>query len=192
MSKFIGTHWTQMPNHEEIRQKLRLAKLGRPRSGDPSNWKHSQETKKMLGDMQRGKPKPPRSEQYRKNISLGQMGRRASIETRQRISANRRGICTGEAHPNWRGGLTPVLLQIRHCYEYRQWRCDVFTRDEFICVLCGVRGGRLEADHYPKKFSRIVRESEIRTLEQAIDCQELWNINNGRTLCKHCHKQFNA
>lgn len=26
-----------------------------------------------------------------------------------------------------------------------------------------------------------------KTLEDAENCEELWNINNGRTLCKSCH-----
>lgn len=29
--------------------------------------------------------------------------------------------------------------------------------------------------------------NDITTYEQAMDCEELWNINNGVTYCKGCH-----
>jgi 5-methylcytosine-specific restriction endonuclease McrA len=93
-------------------------------------------------------------------------------------------------HPkmgNWKGGITPLTKSIRACFKNRQWISDVFTRDDFTCQVCGVRGGNLEADHYPKMFSVIFKENNVSSLEQALDCEEFWNINNGRTLCKKCH-----
>lgn len=32
----------------------------------------------------------------------------------------------------------------------------------------------------------------IKSYEQALNCEELWNINNGRTLCKKCHKKIHS
>ncbi len=95
----------------------------------------------------------------------------------------------GEKCHFWKGGITPIKRQIRNSFRYRQWRSDIFTRDNFTCVLCGKRGGWIEADHYPKKFSDILKENNIKTVEQALLCEELWNINNGRTLCKDCHNK---
>lgn len=96
---------------------------------------------------------------------------------------------TGEGTGNWRGGITPIREKIRKMFEYRQWRSDVYTRDNFTCVLCGKRGGDLCADHYPKMFAQILDEYKIQTLEQSRECPELWNINNGRTLCVRCHRK---
>lgn len=31
-------------------------------------------------------------------------------------------------------------------------------------------------------------ENNITTVEEAINCDELWNINNGQTLCYSCHR----
>lgn len=51
------------------------------------------------------------------------------------------------------------------------------------------KGGNLNAHHW-KEFAKIIEENNITTLEEAIDCEELWNINNGITLCKECHKEL--
>lgn len=97
---------------------------------------------------------------------------------------------TGEKHYLW-NGMTPIAEQIRKCFEYRQWRSDVYTRDDFTCQYCGQRGGKLHADHI-KQLAFIISENEIKTLEQAIECAELWNLNNGRTLCAPCHRKIPA
>lgn len=100
-----------------------------------------------------------------------------------------REVRKGEKSHWWKGGITSLVQQIRHCFKYRQWISDIFTRDDFTCQVCGIRGGYLEADHYPKMFSTIFKENNIKTFEEAINCEELWNINNGRTLCKECHQK---
>lgn len=96
-------------------------------------------------------------------------------------------VLSGENSSQWKGGITPLTMQIRQCFKYRQWRSDIFTRDFFTCVLCGKSGGWVEADHHPKMFSTIFQENSIKSLEDALNCEEFWNINNGRTLCKPCH-----
>ena len=84
-------------------------------------------------------------------------------------------------------GKTILQEQIRKCFEYRQWRSDVFTRDNFTCQHCLKKGGKLNADHI-KEFAIILKEYNIKTLGESLNCQELWNINNGRTLCLECHR----
>ncbi len=98
------------------------------------------------------------------------------------------GTARGEKRWNWKGGITPLTQQIRASFKSRQWKSDVFTKDNFVCVLCGAKG-ELNADHYPKSFAQIFHENEITSLEQALNCEEFWNINNGRTLCVECHRK---
>ena len=95
----------------------------------------------------------------------------------------------GENHPNWKGGLTLVDKQIRHSFEYRQWRDDIFTRDDFTCQECGKTSGNKNA-HHIISFSSILQKYEITNIEEALDCNELWNINNGITLCEKCHRKI--
>lgn len=94
-----------------------------------------------------------------------------------------------EKNFNWKGGITPLTKQIRGCFEYKQWRSDIFIRDDFTCLVCKKRGGDLEVDHNPKMFSEIIEEYAIKDMEQALVCSELWDINNGRTLCVDCHRE---
>ena len=125
-----------------------------------------------------------------KNIKQGILkkypyGRIISEDTRKKLAEVQR----GEKHWQWKGGITSLTIQIRTCFKYRQWRSDIFTRDNFICVLCRTVGRKLNADHYPKKFSEIIEQYKIRTFNDGLNCEELWNINNGRTLCIDCHRK---
>lgn len=112
-------------------------------------------------------------------------GKKHSEKTKDKMRKTWQKIKT--SHPNWKGGISKNTVLIRNCFKYRQWRSDIFTRDDFTCVLCNKRGDHIEADHYPKSFAQIINEYNIRSVEEAISCEELWNINNGRTLCKKCH-----
>lgn len=95
---------------------------------------------------------------------------------------------SGENNHSWKGEVTPLRKKIRNSFEYRQWRSDVFERDDYTCVMCNKKGGELNADHI-KSFSSILEEYKLFTIQDAVKCQELWNINNGRTLCISCHKK---
>lgn len=62
--------------------------------------------------------------------------------------------------------------RIRETADYKDWRKSVFVRDGYTCVECGVKGGKLNADHI-KPFAYY---PELR-----------FDIDNGRTLCEECH-----
>ena len=94
----------------------------------------------------------------------------------------------GENNPRWKGGITPIHLQIRHSLEYKQWRTDIFQRDNYTCQFCNQIGGSLQADHWPKTFSQLLRENSIKSLEDALKCKVLFDTKNNRTLCLPCHK----
>jgi len=148
---------------------------------------HSKKTRKKISKSRNGQKSYERTEQFRKKISESRKGKKLSEETKRKMSKAMKGK-TGKDSRNWKGGITPIYYQIRNCLKYRQWRLDVFARDDFTCHNCGDnKGGNLEA-HHIKEFAIIIKEYNIKTLKEALDCEELWNINNGMTLCKKCHK----
>ena len=137
-------------------------------------------TKKKLSKINTGKKLSAKTKQKVSRNHVGMRGRKHSLKTRQKMSKY-----TGDARWNYRDGITILNKRIYHSYKYRQWRSDVFTRNGFICQRCGKKGD-IEA-HHKKEFSKIISENKIATLEKALNCEELWNINNGITLCKKCH-----
>ena len=118
------------------------------------------------------------TKKHRENLRKSHLGQKA-------WNKGLRGI-GGKDHYNWKGGITNLTVKIRNCFKYRQWRSDIFHRDDFTCQRCSKKGGKLNA-HHIKPFYLIIQYYEITNLQQAIDCEELWDINNGVTLCKECH-----
>lgn len=80
----------------------------------------------------------------------------------------------GANNPGWRGGISTEHHRIRQSKKFKDWRVAVFERDNYTCQHCGVRGGYLEPDHI-KPFAYF---PELR-----------FELSNGRTLCKPCHKE---
>lgn len=91
-----------------------------------------------------------------------------------------------EKSPSWKGGITPLNHKVRTSTKMLHWRSDVFERDNWTCQTCGKRGVYLNA-HHKKEFYKIISENNIKTFEEAINCEELWDTNNGVTLCEDCH-----
>jgi len=143
--------------------------------------KASKETRRKLSESHKGKKF---SEEHKRKISLANKGKPKSKEHILKI--------TGKNHYNWKEGITSLGQQIRQCFKYRLWRSDCFHRDNFTCQRCGKRGGELSVDHYPKMFSVIIEEYKIKSLEEALNCEELWDINNGLTVCWNtiCHPRL--
>lgn len=124
------------------------------------------------------------TDETKEKISKALSGRKLSEEHKLNMSLSRR----GEKCCAWKGGTTALVKQIRKNYKYRQWRDDVFMRDEFTCQECGHRG--ILNAHHIRSFSIILEEYEITNLEEALLCDELWNINNGITFCEECHEKL--
>jgi hypothetical protein len=95
-------------------------------------------------------------------------------KAQERCMACSRKARQGAGNSNWKGGVTPEYKRVRASEAIKVWRKSVFNRDNFICVWCGQRGGKLNADHI-KSFRNY---PELR-----------FDVSNGRTLCVACHKK---
>lgn len=70
----------------------------------------------------------------------------------------------------------PALArELRGSRKWRDWRKAIYERDKYTCVLCGDdKGGNLEADHIKPRY---------------LFPELTFDVSNGRTLCKPCHKK---
>ena len=95
----------------------------------------------------------------------------------------------GENSYNWKDGICSISHRIRSLVRYSKWVQNVFKRDKYTCQKCGDnRGGNLEA-HHINKLNNIIRDNNLKEIIDVIKCKELWDLNNGITLCKNCHKK---
>lgn len=109
------------------------------------------------------------SETAKEKIRIASIGRPRSLETRKKSAIARR----GEKSHFWKGGKTKEAVVIRTSFEYKNWREEVFKRDNHTCQFCLIRGGELNA-HHIRPFA----------LFPALR----FDISNGITLCESCHK----
>ena len=84
----------------------------------------------------------------------------------------------GENNPKWKGGITPEHKKVRWSQKYKDFREEIFKRDNYTCNDCGRKrkpGDRVILNaHHKKSFS---------------DYKELrFEESNVVTLCKECHK----
>jgi len=149
--------------------KERMKNLGERHRINVGNAKRG----KKFTEQQKIGMRKPKSEQHKINLRLA-----------------KNGSWTGNKNPRWKGGVSVLRCLIRGCFEYRLWRSDVFKRDNYTCQHCGNnKGHNLNADHYPNSFADILSKNKIKSIEDALSCVEIWDINNGRTLCIDCHKK---
>lgn len=83
----------------------------------------------------------------------------------------------GENSHFWKGGATKLNRIERARSAYKEWRKQVFIRDNYTCQKCGIKNGNGKSiylhAHHIKGFADYP-ESRL-------------DVNNGITLCKNCH-----
>lgn len=95
------------------------------------------------------------------------------------VSSARASSRVGPANPNWNSTLSEEdrEKQGRPNSLITEWRNKVYTRDNYICVVCGAHstGGTLNAHHLDSYQAHP---------------EHRFDITNGVTLCTACHKAF--
>ena len=112
-----------------------------------------------------------------------------SEEQKLAIKNTLKGKLIGNKSPAWKGGKMTLNNNIRGNSKYIDWRIYVFQRDNYTCQLCSKNGGNLEV-HHKISFKRILIDNNIKSIEDALVCEQLWDITNGITLCKKCHSKI--
>ena len=175
---FISGHNSKTKEGKEFLSNMAQAKTGNKNSFYGKH--HSKKTKKLIGSYHKDKII---SEEHLEKLRIRFSGKGNPMY----------GVhLTGAKCGGWKGGITPLMEKIRTCNKYLEWREKVFKRDKYTCKDCGdKKGGNLQA-HHIKLLSFLVEKYKIKTLKQARDFKELWDVKNGITFCKKCHKRLHS
>jgi nitrate/TMAO reductase-like tetraheme cytochrome c subunit len=110
------------------------------------------------------------SSETKRKISLANIGKKVSLETRLKLSNSRK----GENNPAWKGGMTRLHYgsnKVERIRFRKEMQKLVFKRDNYTCQMCGSNGD-LQVDH----------------IQSWADYVELrFEMSNLRTLCMDCH-----
>lgn len=96
-------------------------------------------------------------------------------------------VARGNKNPNWQGGKTPVQIAVRNLSKYKEWKNKILSGN-MGCKHCGATNN-LQVDHI-KPLSLIIKDNQIKNIDQALSCDELWRVSNGRVLCGECHRSL--
>ena len=82
----------------------------------------------------------------------------------------------GSNHWNWQGGK-PRTRKEMNTPEYKEWRKQVFERDNYTCQKCGDHGKVINA-HHSKSWKDHI--------------ESRYNVSNGITLCNKHHLEIHS
>lgn len=197
------------PFSEATRLNMSKASMGKPKSAAHrkalskarTGRKASEAARLNMSLARRGDKRAPHSEITKLKMSKSHQGVPLSETHKKALSKAQIGKNLGVNSRNWKGGITSLGRWIRLLEEYKQWRKQVFERDHYDCQDCFKQGGYLHA-HHIKKWSVILKEflalynqfspiDDKETLVRlAINYAPFWELSNGKTLCKECHKKY--
>ena len=120
--------------------------------------------------------KKPLTDKTKKKISLTLINRYANdSEWKRKIIASRN-VRRGEAHWNWKGGVTPINQRERTSEDSLAWKRAVLYRDDYKCRICNSLDDLCA--HHINGWAEFPEDRFI--------------LENGLTLCKTCHTQHHA
>lgn len=103
----------------------------------------------------------------------------------------------GKNSPVFKGvnAISKLRVRLSGTPEHKVWHASVLKRDNYTCQICNIRKiGRniiLEVDHI-KPIYEICFENKTQDIEVIRYLPITFDIKNGRTLCKMCHKSTHS
>ena len=96
-----------------------------------------------------------------------------SIE--QKLKGTQPPVLSGINSPAWKGGISRAYKTGYYSIKYRNWRKQVFERDNFECQKCFQKRGKYITAHHIKSWRNYL---DLR-----------YELSNGVTLCELCHNE---
>ena len=169
----------------KTREKIRVGHIG---------LKHSEATiKKMQVTHRQNMTKEKRdhlsklAKERNANMTKKQKEQRYSFEWRKKLSE----ALKGKNGSNWQGGKAGLFNRVKRNFRYKLWRDDVLERDNYTCQLCGLKDKSNHA-HHIVKLRTIFENNLLKIKNYDFDIPLMWDINNGKTYCKACHRLIHA
>lgn len=100
----------------------------------------------------------------------------------------------GENNRMWRGGVTPLCMQIRNALR-KAWTLPVMARDNFSCQSCGNTGKNLQAHHINRFVDirdEVMRKNNVSGEDLVKAIVAAHRLEDGVTLCKPCHREVHS
>lgn len=198
------------PLSESHRMKISNGNKGKTRTQETKdkisnarrNKKHTEESKQKNREKHLNKKA---SEETKKLMSVSHKdqipwnkGLTTPIEIRIKMSKSMTGIkkseefrknMSGENNLNWKGGVSTIEHAIRSLPEMNIWRSQVFKRDGYKDCFTGIIGNHNIEAHHIIAVALIIEMYNIKTIEDALNCKLLWDVDNGVTIFKDSHME---
>jgi len=141
----------------------------------PDKWRHGVALTHTGNTYRRGSTHTEEAKEKNRIAHLGKVAWNKGKRLKYRPHLSQRGKLVGEKNNLWKGGISKITRKERTNFmdtlEYKNWRRNIFKRDDYTCQICGKRGGELRANHI-KKYAD---HPNLRI-----------DDNNGITICRDC------
>lgn len=139
----------------------------------------SDEWKKNLSLSHVGLKGTPHTDEWKKNLSIRMRGRVFSVDTKEKMSISKKIKYLGSGNPRWIEDRSLLKRDDRrNDSAYKEWRKQVFIRDGYKC--------RIDND----SCNRTINAHHILSWNDYIELR--YEINNGITLCQAHHPKRRA
>lgn len=82
-----------------------------------------------------------------------------------------------------------INTSLRQRKKYKDWVQKIRERDKNICKECKLWGTNEAIPiHHIVSVSVILEKNLVLNTKQAMDCEDLWDLSNGESLCEECHR----
>ncbi len=83
-----------------------------------------------------------------------------------------------------------LIKKVRISKSYKDWVEQVNNNNLNQCILCGKKGN-LQV-HHKKHLAKILKESNVKSISEALSIKELFDPGNGQIICGTCHIEKHA